>query len=280
MDMKPLLLGLGVVVIVVAGTILWLRRDTAEPLPPNPHGALPPSVESHGEGDRQAASFAKVHFMKKFVAALTAPPGNLMPSPDYVPLLKDGVALIRCADCHKDPSLNIEGMLKNDPGDEAVERFRLMREGFMIPLMEKWVARLNKRNADRLVKEVICTDCHAIDPRDEKAIDAALPPLMIRFVKALTAPPENRNPAKGWRPLLKDAHDTSMLCSVCHGQDGAEMEKELGQLDRPLPPGTDENRPFMITLMERWVRELNRRMKDRLVKAVGCTDCHETDPRK
>jgi len=222
-----------------------------------------------------AASPAKVHFMRKFVAALTAPPENLMPAAAYAPLLKDGAPPIGCVDCHK--SMDVEAKLATDPGPDAAQRFR-MRRNFMVPLMEKWVARLNKRHADRLRKEVTCTDCHAQDPRDDAALLRTFSPLMMSFVSALRERPRNENPAKQWKPLLKDPRDSSMLCAECHGQEGAAMEKALPALGRsPLPK---QDRTFMIRLMERWVHELNRRMKDRLVRAVGCTDCHEIDPRK
>ena len=254
------------------------------PWPPVP-GAMPPGAghgaagAGHGEGAVET-SFAKVHFMRKFVAALTEPPKNLMPSTDYAPLMKEGAAALRCADCHTDQSIDFEGMISADPGDEAVQPLRMQRRGFMIPLMEKWVARLNTRHADRLRKEVTCTDCHAVDPRDDEARFAVIPPLMIRFVRALKEPPVNQNPAKGWIPLLKDPSAPSMLCATCHGQTGAAMEKNLASFDRPPRPEALANRAFMINLMERWVREVNRKMKDQLVKAVSCTDCHEIDPRK
>ncbi len=292
--MKPLVLGLLLGIAVgVGATLVWTGGDDAvhDGLPPvagtarpaNPHDAPWPGAPAdagHGGGPGEESSFAKVHFMRKFVAALTEPPRNLMPKPAYAPLMKEGAAPLRCADCHTDKSIDFEAMIGSDPGDEAVQSFRMKRKGFMIPLMEKWVARLNKRHADRLRKEVTCTDCHAVDPRDDEARFATFPPLMIRFVKALKEPPQNENPAKGWKPLLKDPRTPSMLCAVCHGQTGATMEQNLGDLDRPPPPEALSNRPFMINLMERWVRELNRRMKDRLVKAVSCTDCHEIDPRK
>jgi hypothetical protein len=294
---------LGVLIGVAAGvigTIAW-QSLTSEDVPddgprstvpsrvPNPHAAGPHGASPHGAqpspgaphgGDGHERSFATVHFMRKFVAALTEAPANLMPSPGYEPLLKTGAAMVRCADCHTDPSLNMEAMIANDPGDEAVQPFRMRRRGFMIPLMEKWVARLNKRHGDRLRKEVTCLDCHAMDPRDETALNATMPPLMIRFVKALKEPPRNDNPAQGWKPLLKDPASPSMLCATCHHDVGAEMQRKLASLDGPVPPEAEANRAFMIRLMEMWVRELNKRARDLLVKAVVCTDCHEVDPRK
>jgi cytochrome c553 len=263
------------------------RARTQGPAPSqSPHGAPPrpqpqaPADAAHGAPDRAEASFAKVHFMKKFVASLTETPGNLMPAADHAPLLAPGAQPIECADCHDPNTLNIEGILASDPGDEAVQPFRQQRRGFMIPLMEKWVGRLNKLHKERLRKEVTCTDCHAIDPRDDETRFAVFPPLMIRFVRALKAPPQNENPAKGWKPLLKDPESTAMLCSVCHGKTGAGMEQNLARFDHPPAAEFQGNRQFKINLMERWVRELNRKMKDQLVKAVVCTDCHEIDPRK
>lgn len=245
----------------------------------NPHGsAMPPAQAGPHGGEGIEKSIATIHFMQKFVAALTSKPDNLMPAKDYEPLLKTGAAVIKCADCHTDPSLNMEGMIASDPGDEAVEPFRMRRRGFMIPLMEKWVARLNKMHADRLRGEVTCLDCHAQDPRDDAARNATIPPLMIRFVKALSSKPENENPAQGWKPLLKES--ASVSCGTCHGQIGAAMEKNLASLDGPVPAEAEENREFMVKLMERWVRELNRQAKDQLVKAVVCVDCHDVDPRK
>jgi hypothetical protein len=241
---------------------------------------MPPQDAAHG-GEGHERSFATVHFMRKFVAALTDAPANLMPSPAHESLLKKGAAMIRCTDCHKDTSLNIEAMIANDPGDEAVQPFRMRRRGFMIPLMEKWVQRLNKQHGDRLTKEVTCLDCHAQDPRDDALRNATMPPLMIRFVKALKEPPQNDNPAKAWKPLLKDPSSPSMLCATCHGSDiGGAMQRNLAELDGPVPPEAKQNREFMIRLMERWVRELNKRASGLLVKAVACTDCHEDDPRK
>jgi len=225
----------------------------------------PQPREDAGEDDD--ASPAKVHFMRKFVAALTAPPENLMPSAAYAPLLKEGAPPIGCVDCHK--SMDVEARLSTDPGADAAQPFR-MRRNFMVPLMEKWVARLNKRHADRLRKEVTCADCHTIDPRDE-GYRTTIAPLMGRFVGALTTPPQNANPAKAWKPLLRAPEAPSNPCAACHGD------------DREAPPAsarTRLDRALMVRLMERWVHELNRRMKDRLVKAVGCIDCHEIDPRK
>jgi hypothetical protein len=109
-----------------------------------------------------------------------------------------------------------------------------------------------------------------VDPRDAAQV-AAVAPLMDAFVKALAAPPANRNPAKAWKPLLKPGEAVS--CASCHGE-------EMKPAPASASTGLEEDRAFMIRLMERWVHELNRRMQGRLVKAVGCIDCHEIDPRK
>ncbi len=229
-------------------------------------GAVPEAAETRRGEPRESLRAPKAHFMPTFVAALAVPPANLMPAPAYASLLKEGAAVPRCADCHAGKDYDATEWPDVDP-----QPFRMDRN-FMVPLMEKWVARLNKRHAGRLRKEVTCTDCHAIDPRDE-AYRATIAPLMGRFVSALTAPPRNANPAKGWKPLLKAPEAPSNLCAVCH-VDGREAPPD----SRSGAPEPD--RAFMIRLMERWVHELNRRMKDRLVRAVGCTDCHEIDPRK
>jgi hypothetical protein len=93
---------------------------------------------------------------------------------------------------------------------------------------------------------------------------------MIRFVEALGQRPRNEDPAKGWRPLLRNP--APVPCALCHGS---------GMVtSAPDRAGPKPDRTSMIRLMERWVRELNRRAKDRLVKAVACVDCHEIDPRK
>jgi len=245
----------------------------------SPHGQAQPAHGGQG-ADRAQQSFAKVHFMKKFVRALTEPPENMFPNSDYQPLLKEGGSPVACANCHDPKTLNMEGMKKNDPGHEAVEPFRRQRRGFMIPLMQKWVDRLNKRNAKHLRKAVTCTDCHLFDPRDEQTRIAVLPPLMIRFVKALKERPANQNPAANWKPLLKDPATPAMLCSLCHVDIGKAMEQNLARFDKPPPKEYTQNKAFMVTLMERWVHRLNSEAKSYLVKAVVCLDCHDTDPRR
>ncbi|MHC4972885.1 MAG: hypothetical protein ACYTG3_11190 [Planctomycetota bacterium] len=250
-------------------------KDGATKRPP--HGQ---EQGGHGGGaDRAQQSFAKVHFMKKFVKALAERPENMFPNPDYQPLVKEGGSPIVCANCHDPKSLNLDAMQKNDPGHEAVEPFRRARRGFMIPLMEKWVARLNKRNSGNLRKAVVCTDCHLWDPRDDNTRFSVLPPLMVRFVKALKERPTNQNPAANWKPLLKDPSTPEMLCSVCHGGMGKKMEQNVAQFDKPPPKEYAQNKEFMVNLMERWMERLNREAKPHLVKAVVCLDCHDSDPR-
>lgn len=259
------------------------RQQPQRPAQGQAKGATPPHGQKSPHGaqgpDRAQQSFAKVHFMKKFVKALTAPPESMFPNPEYQPLIKEGGSAIACASCHDPRSLNLDAMQRNDPGHEAVEPYRRQRRGFMIPLMEKWVERLNKRNSASLRKAVVCTDCHLFDPRDDRTRFSVLPPLMIRFVKALKERPVNRNPAADWKPLLKDPATPSMLCSVCHGDSGKGMEKNAAQFDQPPPKEYSQNKAFMVNLMERWVKRLNRVAKPYLVKAVVCLDCHETDPR-
>jgi hypothetical protein len=229
-------------------------------------------------------SFAKIPFMKKFVAALTALPDNWTPNLAYEPLLKDPSQPLVCRDCHTDPSLNIEGMLQNAPGDDEVQPLR-RQPAFMVALMEKWVQRLNERHKDKLRKEVTCTDCHSSDPRKEGYIADRLrvyPPLMTSFVEALSRPPSNRNPAKGWKPLLKDPKAGPVDCSTCHGTVGANLMRGIasGQIPLEEPEDFAAHKGFMVGLMEKWVERLNREAGDQLTKAVTCLDCHDTDPRR
>jgi len=248
--------------------------------PPGPGADAPQPPPGHGMGgaggDRAEMSFAKVHFMKKFVAALTSLPQNGLPSPRYKPLLKDPSHPLSCGDCHDPSKVNMEAMKSRDPGAEAVEPYR-EQPRFMIPLMVKWVERLNTRHKDKLVKPVTCTSCHAMDPRDSFT---AMPPLMANFVRALKQKPQNKNPAAGWKPLLKDPGTKSMLCSVCHDRIGTMMEKNFSRLATKRPAKYADDKLFMITLMEHWVEKLNRKGSSMLVKTVTCTDCHQTDPRK
>lgn len=252
-----------------------------------PHGRQasdPQQPPGQGDGGHSGARDAqaqmvKVHFMKKFVAALTGTPENMQPNPGYAPLLKDVSKPLRCASCHTDTSLDMDKMKRADPGAAAADPYR-RQPRFMIPLMEAWVGRLNKLHADRLTKPVTCTDCHAIDPRDGEKRLRVNAPLMVKFVKALKTKPENKNPATNWKPLLKDPKAKSMLCAVCHGNVGVAMERKLGELELERPAEFADNRDFMIHLMERWMKRLNRDAAFLLVKPVACIDCHETDPRR
>jgi len=265
-------------------------ENAAKP-PPKAHGKdqheRPPGKDPHSGGeaksphgagagaDRAQASFAKVHFMKKFLDALKTTPQNKWPLASYRPLLKGGEAL-SCGDCHDPSKVDMEGMLRIDPGREAVEAFR-KNPTFMIPLMQKWVARLNKDHAERLRKKVTCVDCHAISP-----IEAwkSLPPLMVRFVNALKNEPTNKQPASRWKPLLKSPGTASMLCATCHGEIGEVMERQAPMFRQAPRPAIADDRAFMVQLMERWVERLNRDAKEQLVKPVTCLDCHETDPKR
>ncbi len=250
----------------------------------NPHGGGDGSGEDpHGANmspeDRAKSQAAKVHFMKKFVRALTETPENKLPRSGYQPLLKDPKKPFGCAQCHDPDVLDLEGMLKMDPGDDAVTPFRQDR-AFMGKLMEKWVARLNAQHADLLVAPVTCTSCHAIDPRDFEEQLRVFPPLMARFVNALRERPVNKNPAPDWKPLLKDPSDKSMMCATCHGATGERMEQNFGAMPKDRPEDFANDKEFMVRLMENWVTRLNRQARHLVTKAVSCRDCHATDPRR
>lgn len=264
--------------------IAYKRGETREPpqkAPKEPAAANPLASNPHGSGDSRASdrmqkSYATVHFMKKFLKALQEPPSNRWPAADYEPPLKDASNPLSCVDCHDAKSFNVEGMRKHDPGHHAVQPFR-ENPNFMIPLMRKWVARLNERHAARLSKRVTCTTCHAIDPQEAWTV---LPPIMARFSAALVEKPRNANPAPGWRPLLKDRSKGVKTCSLCHGDIGKKMEAEAPRyLAKPQDEGIVDDREFMVALMERWVKRLNTMAGDKLVKKVTCVDCHAEDPR-
>ena len=239
-----------------------------------------PGESGGGGGDRARQSLAKVHFMKKFVAALTSPPDNMAPQTKYEPLLKDPANPIRCVECHDSGTIDIEGMRRLDPGDEAVEPLR-RSPMFMRALMQNWVDRLNERHAERLTRPVTCTDCHEFDPRDDEIRTRVYPALMSAFMNALTEKPTNKEPASRWKPLLKDPANSPVRCRTCHRAIGEVLERniEAGRFNLDRPEEFADNRKFMIHLMEEWVTKLNRASRDQLVKTVGCKDCHEGDPR-
>ena len=273
---------IGLVVLVAATDEDASESDANHRDRPQPPPRRAPGDEDHDprqEANRARQRVAKVHFMKKFVAALTTRPDNRFPAPAYEPLLKSGES-IACADCHDPDTLDLDAMLKRDPGAAAVEPLRRKRRRFMIPLMEAWVERLNERHGAKLNRPVTCTDCHAWDPRSGEG-KRVLPALMANFVRALKEPPAIRDPASNWRPLLKDPETASMLCADCHGSSGEAME---GDLDRIVDPAAAAryagDKRFMTHLMERWATRLNREMADQLVKAVVCIDCHDRDPRR
>jgi len=233
--------------------------------------------------DRAAASQAKAHFMKKFVAALVKTPQNRAPNPQWSSPLREGAAPIDCADCHDPAKYNVEGMKASDPGSQAVEAFR-NDPSFMIPLMRNWVKRLNSVHGDRLAAPVTCTTCHEKNPETEhlspgqrQARAMAYAYFMKTFVEALSSPPTtNREPATGWKPLLKDPAGAPVKCSMCHT---ANMDGLLGaELERPERLARE--REWVAELMEQWVEKLNRLGGDRLTKVVTCLDCHERDPRR
>jgi hypothetical protein len=251
-------------------------RSGGDPHGGDPHGG----GAGHGGGqDRAQQSAAKAHFMKKFVAALTDTPQNMQPNPEYKRLLKDGESLT-CAGCHDPNQFNIEGMKAMDPGTEKVDHYRKSPR-FMWPLMDKWVKRLNKVHAGKLVKPITCTDCHAIDPRNMEERIRVYPALMVSFVKALREKPVNKNPAASWKPLLKPEAGESMLCATCHGEKtGKALENNLSRYDLSRPAKYADNQAFMVHLMERWMKRANRALGKVLVKPLTCLSCHDTDPRR
>lgn len=300
--MGKLFAGLALGALLGAGlaTLLSSEGSSDEPLleepppaPPmqNPHGhggaapQRPPEEHGAGGGDRAMASMAKAHFMKKFVAALVATPQNRKPNPEWRSPLKDPSQPVSCADCHDPRVLNIEGMKAADPGSEAVEPFR-KDPAFMIPLMKKWVERLNVRHGERLTGIVTCTTCHEEDPsgsageRQERAMRYAY--FMTTFLRALKEKPTtNREPAEQWKPLLTEAGAEALRCSTCHaGTSIARMDGLMKQPPLPRPEAAARDKEFMVDLMEKWVEKLNQEAAPHLRNAVTCLDCHDRDPRR
>jgi len=277
-----LLLGYGIA--VVTGSIndpgtTRAPAGHAGPERTTPRRPPPPREEGEGEAGHGSeggtdASIARIHFMKKFVAALTSKPQNAHPNPAWKSPMKAGAAPIQCTDCHKSPDLDFNRMREMDPGAEAVNRFRHAPQ-FMIALMEKWTAKLNREMGDRLTGPVDCTTCHAVDPHDKFQV---YPAFMTRFVRALYEKPQNKEPASRWAPLVKDPASTPVKCSTCH-EGLTAMDRMMGQ-DLPRPEKYATNHAFMEELMTMWVEELNSKLGPLLTKVVVCGDCHETDPRK
>lgn len=228
--------------------------------------------EGHGGGPE--GQFAKIHFMKKFVAALTSRPQNAHPNPTWESPLKDASVVVQCSDCHKSGDLDFNKMREMDPGAEKVDRFRHAPQ-YMIPLMQKWVERLNRELGPRLKAPVTCTTCHAVDPNEKFEV---YPALMVRFVAALYEKPKNKEPASRWQPLVKDAGGKAVKCSTCHASTPG-MDRMMGA-DLPRPAKYADNHAFMEEMMTYWVERLNRDAGPLLTKVVVCGDCHETDPRK
>jgi len=121
--------------------------------------------------------------------------------------------------------------------------------------------------------------------------DRSMAARMHAFSQALVKPPENSDPAPGWKPLLHDGSPDELLCSVCHGESGVAMQQAIAdgslKLDTPnldvqgrTAVSPDWGQSEMVELMERWTRQLNRHARARLVKAVRCVDCHASDPRE
>jgi hypothetical protein len=248
---------------------------------PAPH-ALPARPAEGAE-----AEIAKVHFMKKFVAALRSPPENAKPNPRWTSPLADSGDPIECRHCHDATQFDFDAMQANlDPGREAVEPYRRDRS-FMVPLMERWVERLNERNAERLRGVVTCTTCHAEDPRGAaEAVrrEEVYAYFMRSFLRALEERPGSmREPAERWRVLVKEPGSAAVRCSTCHADaSGLGLDaRYLGAAAArpPRPEAFAADRAFMTKLMERWVEKLNHEAASALVKVVVCRDCHERDPR-
>lgn len=249
---------------------------------PEPRAARSPSAE------RVEPEIAKVHFMKKFVAALRAPPRNAKPNPRWSSPLADPAAPVECRHCHDATQFDFDAMQASlDPGHEAVEPYRRDRT-FMVPLMERWVERLNERAAERLRGVVTCATCHAEDPRGEaEAVrrEAVYAYFMRSFLRALEERPTGmREPAERWRILVKEPGTAAVRCSTCHADaSGRELDaRYLGAAGSrpPRPEAFAADRAFMTELMERWVEKLNREASAALAKVVICQDCHEHDPRR
>ncbi len=258
--------------------------------PRNPGNQGNPGGDPHGGGRPRnpGESIIKVHFMKKFLAALTTTPKNNWANPAWKPLLKADQTL-QCADCHDSGDINMEAMKGMDPGPEKAEPYR-DNPRFMIGLMKNWVKRLNNKHRDKLVRNVTCTDCHRYDPYEAYG---GLPPLMANFVAALSKPPKNSDPNPDWKPLLKKPDQKTRFCAECHGDTGAAMEigieaalsespdKSLDKSPKfPMVGRFRGDKQLMIDVMERWVKQLNRTLGKKLRKAVVCIDCHATDPRR
>ena len=105
--------------------------------------------------------------------------------------------------------------------------------------------------------------------------ERSMAPRMHAFVRALSERPQNADPAKQWSPLLTEP----VSCSTCHAN-GARMEADIAGGELAVESSQPLEHEKMVKLMEKWVRQLNRKADHLLRKAVVCLDCHDSDPRR
>ncbi|MHC4940666.1 MAG: hypothetical protein ACYTHK_17125 [Planctomycetota bacterium] len=105
--------------------------------------------------------------------------------------------------------------------------------------------------------------------------ERAMAPRMHAFVEALSQRPRNADPAVHWSPLAREP----VHCSVCH-DNGDRMQAGIASGELPVGERSPIEHEAMVKLMEKWVRQLNRKADHLLRKAVVCLDCHESDPRR
>jgi hypothetical protein len=122
--------------------------------------------EGAAAGELEVPPFVKAYFMHNFVEALYSVPANKNPNPQWASPLKDpSNARVWCTDCHTDPSIDFSRIPKQKtPMNDQLEN----NHDFMVGLMTKWVARLNSDEFGakaKLKQPVVCTTCHATDPR-------------------------------------------------------------------------------------------------------------------
>lgn len=105
--------------------------------------------------------------------------------------------------------------------------------------------------------------------------ERSMAPRMHAFVSALSERPGNADPAKQWTPLLTEP----VRCATCH-DNGARMEADIADGELAVESSQPLEHEKMVKLMEKWVRQLNRKADHLLRKAVVCLDCHDSDPRR
>lgn len=105
--------------------------------------------------------------------------------------------------------------------------------------------------------------------------ERSMVPRMHAFVSALSERPQNAEPATQWSPLVTEP----VNCSTCH-ENGARMEADIAGGELTVGASQPLEHEEMVKLMEKWVRQLNRKADHLLRKAVVCLDCHDSDPRR